>query len=63
MKTEFFLKRPRDNERNVEKGGYTGAFTGVVRVLGYGAQTLEIYNVTEIQNKTNDPGTHELTCR
>lgn len=41
---------------------YTGNFIGVVGVWGYGAQALEMSNVSQTQHKAGDPGTHKLTA-
>lgn len=60
-KSQFSAKLPRDDERRGENKSYTGNFIGVVRVWGYGAQALEMSNVSQTQHKAGDPGTHELT--
>lgn len=44
-KPQFSAKLPRDEERNGETRGYTGAFVGVVGALGNGAQRLEMSSV------------------
>lgn len=61
-KSQFSAKLPRDDERRGENKSYTGNFIGVVRVWGYGAQALEMSSLSQTQDKTGDPGTHELTA-